>query len=503
MEGAAATRAVDLLVLQDCLSRLKPVPTPFGVAMDVGGILVSLRKRSTSLSADELKLLDDVLALAVARAEGAAPAQAQPEPEPEPEVVAWPRAQTPPPRPGTPPGRARQPAASSPPVESPVRPTVPGGGRRGNELRVASWNMKHLSDATVFADGATKDLAKIVQILRKFDFVAIQEITNSQLTLETLCKDLPGRWAFAVSPKFQQLNDRQSPECLAFLWRADRVTCTGPVDEDGKPTGYLVTESGTQTPAVHYWHRPPFFSSFKAAELEFLAMTCHVTFSGAPNTAQREAFERPANSSAESDAAGAVQARRVQPQRGGQAMDKLDGRRLEVENLAAASVLLREQLARSRPQTAGAIQPTLLVLADFNLDMDDEAFGVMERAGLRPLVNAAGGTMVRSAHTYDNIFSSSYAASVGQVGSSVRSGAVDLAAVMNDAAATLAREKSARSAAFDHVSDHKPVFVDLCCGAADDSLSGAPASTGWRLAPIRMSRVGDIGRTYTTSSQLA
>ena len=128
--------------------------------------------------------------------------------------------------------------------------------------------------------------------------------------------------------------------------------------------------------------------------------------------------------------------------------------------------------------------------------------------------------MVKSDHAYDNIFSSDphpvgkAAAKKRVVGSKLRSGTVDLATVISDdrhsseMAAALLREKSARSAAYDLLSDHKPVFVDLCCGSSQESTrrvaSGSSAQQhqlpSWRLGPIRMSRVGDIGRVYTRSS---
>lgn len=507
MDGGA--RAVDLLVLQDCIRRLKQVPTPFGEAMDVARILVNLRRTSTALGEQDRALLGDVLALAVERAETAKQlGLTEPEPEPEP------RASTPP-RVGTPPRRR---VAASPAVESPTQP--PNSSQRGvDEVRVASWNMKHLSDSTALAEHAKKDIDKIVDVLRRFDFVAIQEVTNAQTTLQTLCAKLPGRWAFVVSPKFKQLNGRKCPECTAFLWRTERVQFTGPTDKDGAPSGFLVTESDTRTPAVHYWHRPPFFSSFRAGQLDFVAITCHVTFSGAPDTAQRAAFERTQDDEGEAGAP-PVASRRQQPRRG-KPLDKLDGRRLEVENLAAASILIREQLAASVRGKGKNAMPTLLVLADFNLDSDDPAFELMDRAGLRPLVDAQGSTMVKSDHAYDNIFASdptpvgNATASKRVVGSKLRSGAVDLATVISDdtyssdMAAALLREKSARSAAYDLLSDHKPVFVDLCCDSSQESarrgvVNGSSTLSqqvpAWRLAPIRMSRVGDIGRTYIGTS---
>ena len=513
MDGRA--RSVDLLVLQDCIRRLKQVPTPFGEAMDVARILVNLRKTSTTLGAEHRALLGDVLALAVERAEAAKQlglTEPEPEPEPEPELRASTPLRT---RMGTPPHRR---LAPSPAVESPTQPPD-SSQRRRDELCVASWNMKHLSDSTALAEDGKKDIDKIADVLRRFDFVAIQEVTNAQATLQTLCAKLPGRWAFIVSPKFKQLNGRTCPECTAFLWRTERVQFTGPTDKGGAPSGFLVTESDTRTPAVHYWHRPPFFSSFRAGQLDFIAVTCHVTFSGAPDTAQRAAFERTQGHEGEAGAPSAT-SRRQQPRRG-KPMDKLDGRRLEVENLAAASILIREQLAASVRGEGRTALPTLLVLADFNLDSDDPAFELMAQAGLHPLIDAQGGTMVKSDHAYDNIFSSGPApagsATAGKhmVGSKLKSDVVDLATVINDdrcsseMAAVLLREKSARSAAYDLLSDHKPVCVDLYCGSSQEATRRVVASgssppsqqlPACRLRPIRMSRVNGIGRTYTGTS---
>ena len=157
-------------------------------------------------------------------------------------------------------------------------------------------------------------------------------------------------------------------------------------------------------------------------------------------------------------------------------MDPLDGRRLEVENLAATSVLLEQQLQAWKQRTDGGllrIKTKLVLLADFNLDHGDPAFEALQGAAkLRPHVRLAGGTMVKSEHSYDNIWISPSSLSPHQqpdsrqkvgkqkVGDVLRSGGVNLAAMMDAAAAVavaedgLIREKSGRSEAFDQLSDH-------------------------------------------------
>ena len=487
---ASQGQALDMLVLQDCIRRLKAPGTPFDEAMDVANILMNL-KRTTTMGEGQRQLLADVLRLAIERAEAAKAAGGQ-------------RPATPPPRATTPPG--------SPPVESPARPVAPSRSDHGATavVWVASWNMKHLSDRSALEDGAKKDFGRLVAVLRRFDFVAIQEVTNAQKTLESLCAQLPGSWDFTVSPKFRQLNGRQCPECLAFLWRDDRIECTA-----GAGAGWLVTEGDTKTPACHYWHRPPFYSSFRAAGLEFVALTCHVTFSGAPKTKQREAFDRSTRREREKPRPSEPEPQpepepepepegRSLRRRGGGGLDPLDGRRLEVENLAAASVLLREQLAARR--AADQRPPALLLLADFNLDEEDAAFGALRQVGLTPLVHELGGTMVKSSHAYDNIWTSELEAQQAQVGvgKSLRSGTVDLAKVMEtpaaegdgEAAAAMSRQKSLRSQAFEHLSDHKPVWVDLCTTASGAPPDGGGGEGGAKVGPIRMSRVGGVGRTY-------
>ena len=114
--------------------------------------------------------------------------------------------------------------------------------------------------------------------------------------------------------------------------------------------------------------------------------------------------------------------------------------------------------------------------------------------------------MVKSSHAYDNIWTSELDAQQAQVGvgKSLRSGTVDLAKVMaegddeEEAAAAMSRQKSLRSQAFEHLSDHKPVWVDLCTtasGAPPDG-GGGEGGGGAKVGPIRMSRVGGVGRTY-------
>ena len=136
---------------------------------------------------------------------------------------------------------------------------------RVQTVRLASWNVKHLSDRTALSSAAKKDVAALVRVLQRFQFVALQEVTNAASILAKLCEELPGRWEWMVSPKVRQLNGKNSPECTAFMWDERHVQFTGRRDrKTGQPAGLVVCESDTSTPACHYFHRPPFFAPFLA-----------------------------------------------------------------------------------------------------------------------------------------------------------------------------------------------------------------------------------------------
>jgi hypothetical protein len=373
-----AAHVTELDVLQRCLRVLQCGPS-YEEAVRVAGVLMQLRTGPCrALDESGRQLLEDLLRRAIELAEELKQTKASAS------------------RAVTPPLRARTP----PPVSAAAAVSAREAGR---VVRLASWNLKHLSDTTVLGKNAKKDRSKLMEVLCHFDLVAMQEVTNAQRTLQMLSDELPGRWDFCVSPKVRQLDGRLCPECCAFLWRADRVQCTGPRDpETGRPTGFLATEGDTRTPACHYFHRPPFFSSFRVGELEFVALNAHVTFSGAPLTRQRQAFDQRSSTELEpqpepelepepglrqagaqprhrtgvSAARWVAAAPRVPPTARGR-LDPFDGRHLEIENLAAASLLLQEQLRR-RPQPqpnhgAAAAVPLVLVMGDLNLDHDDAA----------------------------------------------------------------------------------------------------------------------------------
>jgi hypothetical protein len=262
------SRSADMAVLQRCIHGLRGGAASFGEALDIAEKLSQLRQRNALLE-DGHALLEDVLRRAIELAERAA----QPG-DSHTSAVAPPTATlTPPTAALTPPGGRRATAG-----------TDQGSSARedGRVVRLASWNVKHLSDATVLGAAAKKEFKKLVSVLQHFDFVALQEITNATQTLRLLAQELPGRWDYFVSPKILQLNGRLCPECAAYFWRADRISCTGPTTGDGRCGGFHVTEGDTRTPACHFFHRPPFFSSFKAGDLEFVAMNAH----GKPVTAR-------------------------------------------------------------------------------------------------------------------------------------------------------------------------------------------------------------------------
>ena len=174
------------------------------------------------------------------------------------------------------------PVASAPAVHQRAR--YPAGARGTSSstssgtltAKIATWNLRHFSANTFFGEGAkwTKNEDKLLEMLQKFDLVAIQEIKNDERALCAVCARLEprGEWRYLSHPAVTQVDGRRLKESAGFLWRADRIACTC-LDARGAHRGYVLNESDSSTPAVHFFHRPPFYSCFRFGDLDFVAMT--------------------------------------------------------------------------------------------------------------------------------------------------------------------------------------------------------------------------------------
>ena len=354
--------------------------------------------------------------------------------------------------------------------------------RAGNEalesIRFLTWNVHHLSDKT----RKHRSMDEIVAALRNVDFVALQEIHNATETLNELCEKLDGHWDYIVSNPYVDRTNKRCSESLAFLWRTkldgcsdDWIRCTSTTDKDGsKPVGaHVETEDGSR-PAVNWFRVVPFWATFAFKGLNFVVVTCHLKFSAPTSAACSMRLHREERPRTREDGALAY----------------ADATQLEVDNLAIAHKLIREQWEKN----FSGRDMLLLLMGDFNRGVGDPhkdpkkdggAFhDLLKHCDARPLLEANMSTMVRSAHGYDNIFYSWHGDSENRPtlhGAKV----VDLNVIAQGFARQIGRNTQN---CVSQVSDHCPVSVAVSLKPAAEGIGKPNEALHVKLGHVKMCR---------------
>jgi hypothetical protein len=151
-------------------------------------------------------------------------------------------------------------------------------------LLVGTWNIRAFGDLTDRwesgpADSPKRDLAAlvcIVEMLSRFDVVAIQEVRGNLRCLRHALKMLGPDWGVILTDvtKGKQGND----ERLAFLFDSRRVKPSGLACELVLPD----TDTGPSVRGVGQFARTPYAVSFAAGSTTFILVTLHVRYGTAP-----------------------------------------------------------------------------------------------------------------------------------------------------------------------------------------------------------------------------
>ena len=125
-------------------------------------------------------------------------------------------------------------------------------------ITIASWNLYNL--------GATTNVEKRAEVIRRFDIVALQEVEKIEGLDNLLARveAISGNdWEYIPSPRVGQGN---AAEYYAFMYRTDRVA-------------YVEESSGVYPePMPDDFSREPFFATFRAGEFDFTLITVHITW---------------------------------------------------------------------------------------------------------------------------------------------------------------------------------------------------------------------------------
>ena len=151
-----------------------------------------------------------------------------------------------------------------------------------NNLLIATWNIRSFASLTRKWTASGNDSPKrdlralraIIEILSRFDVIAIQEVKGDLRALRDTLKFLGEDWAFLMTDV--NIGDAGNDERLAFLFQRSRVRPSGLAAEIVIPPEQL----GDCRPNAlgEQFVRPPYAVSFQRRDTTFILVTLHVIY---------------------------------------------------------------------------------------------------------------------------------------------------------------------------------------------------------------------------------
>jgi endonuclease/exonuclease/phosphatase family metal-dependent hydrolase len=170
-------------------------------------------------------------------------------------------------------------------LKSRLDETIPPKRDAIRNLLIATWNIKDFgslydkNDAWTATGNAKpkrdrRALWAIIEILSRFDVIAVQEVTGDLKALRTLIKTLGENWGFVMTDVVK--GDDGGAERLAFVYDRTRVELSGLAGELVVPQEWL-DEIGAGALRKQF-ARTPYAVSFRAGTETFILVTLHVDY---------------------------------------------------------------------------------------------------------------------------------------------------------------------------------------------------------------------------------
>ncbi len=154
--------------------------------------------------------------------------------------------------------------------------------KTNNNLLIATWNIRSFSSLTrkwtaTGNDSPKRDLRglrAIIDILSRFDVIAIQEVKGNLRALRDTMSFLGEDWGFLMTDV--TLGDKGNNERLAFLFHRERIRPSGLAAELVVPPERLgvMSENSLREQFV----RTPYAVSFQRGDATFILVTLHILF---------------------------------------------------------------------------------------------------------------------------------------------------------------------------------------------------------------------------------
>lgn len=159
--------------------------------------------------------------------------------------------------------------------------TIPD--KRPDNILIATWNIRKFGGLTrewlptgnYSPKRDLRSLRTIIEILSRFDVIAIQEVTGDLRALRDTIRFLGDAWSFVMTDV--TLGDAGNNERLAFIFNNERVQLSGLACEVVIPPEWI---DGSDPSAAmnRQFARTPYAVSFKAGNETFILLTAHIDY---------------------------------------------------------------------------------------------------------------------------------------------------------------------------------------------------------------------------------
>ncbi len=155
--------------------------------------------------------------------------------------------------------------------------------KKSNNILIATWNIRKFGNLTRDWQPSGKYSPKrdlrglrcIIDILKRFDVIAVQELTGNLRALRDTMKYLGDTWSFIMTDI--TAGDAGNNERLAFIFDKSRVNLSGLACEVVIPEKWT-DGNNSQSIISRQFARTPYGVSFKAGETTFILLTAHIDY---------------------------------------------------------------------------------------------------------------------------------------------------------------------------------------------------------------------------------
>ena len=156
--------------------------------------------------------------------------------------------------------------------------------KQNNNLLIATWNLRHFGELTEKWKASEKDSPKrdlhallcIIEIIKSFDIIAVQEVKGNIKCLRDTMKMLGDDWSFIMTDVTKGTSGNN--ERFAFIFNSTKVKLSGLACEIVIPDEELAKGDITENTLKKQFARTPYAVSFRANDKTFVLLTLHVLY---------------------------------------------------------------------------------------------------------------------------------------------------------------------------------------------------------------------------------